>query len=205
MNNVVTITNLKENILDFELSAEGIEAKDIVVKFVIEADGIEFAFPAKKAKGKSWTVTIPKMPTLERTTYNYCINAVTDGYYFEPLKGKVNVVGPQEVFATVPKQTAKPKDKPPATETKAQKPEKKKISEQTFAKTREKPIAQIARELMEQQSMRTDGTSKLSKPSSDEQHSDKSLDGKIREILESIGYKPKDTTSRTQRKFSLMD
>ena len=102
MDNLVTITNIKENDIEFNVDVQGNKNEEINVTFIIEAKDMEIGFPAKKIDDK-WCVTIPPLPFLEKTGYNFHINVVVDGYLFEPLRGMVNVVGTHEVYTTTPK------------------------------------------------------------------------------------------------------
>lgn len=105
MKNAVSITNNKENTLDFDMKIEGAKTSDVKCKFVIRTKGMELAFNAKatdKDKTK-WTVKLPKLDILERTAYDCFVQVVVDGYYFEPMKGVLNVTAPTEVYTTEPK------------------------------------------------------------------------------------------------------
>jgi len=117
MDNVITITNVRKNDLDFDLSIEGIEDANAKVRFVIKTDKVDFAFPCTR-DGAKWSVEIPEMVQLERTMYPFCIEVVCEGYFFEPMKGQVNVVGSADIYASTPTNTAivppKPKNIVPA-------------------------------------------------------------------------------------------
>lgn len=113
MDNIVTITNAKKNTLQFELSIEGLEAKEVSVRFVVEtAKGIELGFMCKNSDGEKWEVNIPKLEMLEKTAYPFHIDVIADGYYFEPMKGTINVVGSQQIYASEPKNTTLAPPKP---------------------------------------------------------------------------------------------
>ena len=176
MDNVVTVTNTKENILEFELTVQGLSAKKVEAKFIIKAKGMEFAFPCESGEGNKWSVTIPPMPQLERTAYNCCISVVADGYYFEPMTGTVNVVGTHEVYSSTPKNKTVEPDTEEKKEKKKAPPKKKAKKEEVkeTAKSREKGIDQIARELME-------------KKVGPDIEKTKEADDKVHEVLESVG------------------
>lgn len=150
-NEIISINNNKEQILEFTLSIEGLDTKDMNTRLVIHANNMELGFQAINKEGNNWIVKLPPLPILERTAYPYHLDIIADGYHFEPMKGTINVVGSHEVYVTAPKN---PKVSAPAsTEVK---PEIKKESKATPVvhkaeptKQREKPIEQIARELME--------------------------------------------------------
>lgn len=104
MDNLVTITNTKKNTIQFDLSIEGLEANNVSVRFVVEtAKDMELGFLCKQQDGDKWEVDIPEIEILEKTAYPYHIDVIADGYYFEPLKGTMNVVGSQQIYASSPK------------------------------------------------------------------------------------------------------
>jgi len=151
---IVSINNNKENVLEFDLSVEGIDTKDIDAKLVIHANEMELGFQCIKKEGNKWTVTLPALPILERTAYPYHFDIVADGYHFEPMKGTINVVGSHDLYVTAPKNptVTSPEKKP---EVKAIKKESAPIPKVEPTKQREKPIEQIARELMESNAKKT--------------------------------------------------
>ena len=99
MENIVTISNIKENVLEFDLDIKGIDTDDISVSFVIETDNMELGFDAKNEKDNKWIVKIPALAFLKTTIYPFHINVVVDGYHFTPLTGSLNVIGTQEIYA----------------------------------------------------------------------------------------------------------
>ena len=104
MENVVSINHTKENVLEFDISIQGIADKDISVCFVIKTNDMNLSFDAsKKGKGDKWSVKLPKLPMLQKTAYKCVITVVADGYYFEPLNGTLNVVGSAEIYSSSPK------------------------------------------------------------------------------------------------------
>jgi len=151
MDNVVLINNSKTNLLEFDLSVEGLNPKDINAKFVIRANNMEFAFECVNVSKNKWEVRLPELPILERTAYPFHFSVDADGYHFEPLKGTVNVVGSAQVYATAPKNAkiAPPKSSTTIVED-AELEEEEEIKPPPVPKTRagEKPIAQIAEEMM---------------------------------------------------------
>ncbi len=144
---IFSINNNQENILDFGLSIKGIAAKDIRAKLVIHANEMDLGFECMKQEGDKWTVKLPALPILERTAYPYHFDIIADGYHFEPLKGTINVVGSHDLYVTAPKNP------------KMTSPDNREVKKEAVAsvvvpkveptKQREKPIEQIARELME--------------------------------------------------------
>lgn len=112
MDNNVTITNTKESVLDFQVTVNGVEVEDMKVRFVVETTLGEMGFVATKKDNEKWAVTIPALPHVERTAHNFRIDVVVDGYYFEAMRGVLNVTGPVDLYATVPKPEAKPSVNP---------------------------------------------------------------------------------------------
>ncbi len=154
MDNVVTINNTKTNILELDVSVQGIDTADIRVWLSVLAEGIELCFECQReGQGEKWVVTVPPLPFITRTAYPCSVKIVADGYYFEPLTGTMNVQGSAEVYSTTPQNTEfKPADVP---EEKSE--EKEEVTEkvalgpahQPKRRSREKSIQQIANELLE--------------------------------------------------------
>jgi hypothetical protein len=186
MENVVSINHTKENIIEFDISIEGIETKDISVRFIIDAKNMNIGFDAKKKKGDTWTVKIPAITVLEKTAYNFKIEVIADGYYFQPMDGVINVVGSAELYSTVPKNiTIEPKNK------KEDKKDKKtKVTkENTYikkTKNREKSIEQLADEILNENTITKKPIIK-EKEKSTIKENDK--EEKIKNILEEFGFK----------------
>ncbi|GAJ18945.1 unnamed protein product, partial [marine sediment metagenome] len=53
--------------------------------------------------GTKCVVSIPVLDFIEKTTFNYHIEVIVDGYFFEASKGIVSIVGTSEVYTTQPK------------------------------------------------------------------------------------------------------
>ena len=102
MANVLTITNLKQNILEFTAGLEGLNDNDMQVRLIIEANGMDLGFDAKRIQGTTWEVVIPPLPMLEKTAYPFRMDVVSEGYFFAPLQGIINVVGTHELYVTDP-------------------------------------------------------------------------------------------------------
>lgn len=99
---VVTISKLRENLLNFNMVANGISTTDANVNFIIESEKMSLVFEAKKANntGKKWEVEIPALPMLKKTIYPFKITLASEGYYFEPFLGNINVIGTGSVQVT---------------------------------------------------------------------------------------------------------
>lgn len=128
MSTVVTISNARENTLEFDVAIEGMNPNDIKVRFVIITSEMTMAFNGTHEQGDTWSVKIPHLSTLSRTAYDYRVEIVIDNtYYFEPTKGVLNVVGTHELRASTPKNTTLT----PASEKEREKEEDKKESVET--------------------------------------------------------------------------
>lgn len=147
MDGIFSINNRKTNYFSFDLEIEGIDAKDAKPRFVIKyRPDYCLMFDCTHDDGDRWNVEIPELPFLERTTYNFVIEVIVDGYYFEGAKGTLNVVGTPEVYV---RDVAASK----STDTKSHK-EKSDIFKQPerveYIRGREKPISHIAEEATKQ-------------------------------------------------------
>lgn len=106
MDNIISITNTKENFIEFDISIDGINGQsDILVHFVIETNEMNIEFKCDKKDDKTWNATIPPIPFVERTTYPFHIEVIADGYYFEPFNGHVDIVGPVDLYVSRPRNT----------------------------------------------------------------------------------------------------
>jgi hypothetical protein len=212
---IVSINNLKENTFKFELSVKGLNEENFDAKFVIHSTDMELAFPCKKDTDGKWSVTVPPLPMLERTMYPFHLQVVAEGFQFRPLKGSVNIVGSPEVYASGMKNT-KLENPTKVVETSKTKPQP--------TKSREKPVEQIARELMEANKASTKKTKVLTetvKPAKRTEPVKESLLPKIdvepkpakpdtsakdeaaRKVLEDLGFNTK--ISKPSKRFSLKD
>jgi hypothetical protein len=197
----ISINHTKENIIEFDLTMEGVETKDVEVKMMVETGTMELGFKAKNKEKDTWMVKLPKLSILERTAYKFYIEIHVDGYYFTPFKGTLNVVGSAEVYSSEPKNvtlktTNNAKDEP-KNAPKGSQEEKKKVSESWRAK--EKSIEQIARELVEQQKQEKDVPVKntpVAESPIQQTLMSNGKDEKVRAILEEAGIRPKPKRTR---------
>jgi len=100
MENVVNIVNTRSNPLEFDITIQGVSDKDMAVKFVIETGQVEFGFACTAEEDNKWSVDIPPLPHLPHTSYNFHIEVIVDGYFFEPYRGSLNVTAEPEVKTT---------------------------------------------------------------------------------------------------------
>lgn len=113
MDNIVTISNVKTNVLEFDADIQGLDTADMSVKFIINANGMNIGFDAQPLHGTKWEVTIPPIPMLERTAYPFHMDVTSDGYFFEPLQGTINVVGSHDVYVSSPIKKVSAPESPP--------------------------------------------------------------------------------------------
>lgn len=147
MDNMININNTKANTLEFEMTIEGANASDVDCHFVISAKDQDFRFKAIKEDDNHWKVTIPAMPYLERTTYNCYTEVVTEGQYFKPMDGNVNVVGSADIYISTPaNKTVESDIKKKKVAIKEDKKREEKRKNQSW-RQQEKSIEQIAEEL----------------------------------------------------------
>ena len=203
MENLVVINQSKKNSLDFDLEVEGVDTKNLKVHFVIKAKGYELSFSCKKAKDSNkCTLTIPPLPHLEKSTYPFYIAVIADGYYFEPLKGTVNVEGSHQIYASKPenKKEEKKETKKKAKKESAEPPRKQLSNEPS--------IHDIAARIMEQHEAKKKAAAAQVVPrkmvrkeviveSKEEVEEKPKLDDKVREILGDIAPK-----KESPKKFS---
>jgi len=111
MADALTIENTTKQLLEIELTMQGVDAmKETKVCFCIETEDMTLCFDGEKGESDTWKFNIPVLSQLKRTTYDYKIIVVTDGYYFEPAAGVVTVVGPRDIYTSAPKNvTLEPK------------------------------------------------------------------------------------------------
>lgn len=144
MDNNVTISNSHESELQFDVSVEGTDVEDMQVRFVVKTKNINYSFLCKQGdEAAKWVVTIPAMKQLKSGDYDFVIEVITNGYYFDPYKGKVEVAPtptvkaasskPQKPVVKVSSSTdEKPKEK--ADEKKVEKKPEKKVEKKQETK-----------------------------------------------------------------------
>lgn len=152
----INITNTKENILEMDIEIEGITSTDKKCFFVIKTKEVNFSFKCDNTSGNKWIVTIPKMPQIEDTMYNFYIYMVVDGYYFEPYNGTINVVKSNEIYvkdisnktfkSTEKKNTEKKKYKKPVEESKFSKNSISAITNRILKESSPKTEAEISKD-----------------------------------------------------------
>lgn len=198
MENLVSITNTKENTIEFDLSIEGLDINEMDVRLIVETKDVNLSFDAEKKDGDTWCVTVPPLSILERTAYNYCIEVITDGYHFKPTSGTINVQGTAELYTSAPKnstlETTKAGEKK---EKKTAKKAPKPTTESKRTKAGERPIAEITQELMEGK-----GSGKKVEKKTAKSSQPTAKDERVLAILEEVGYTPK--SKRKGRRISFV-
>lgn len=216
---IVSINNLKENLLEFEMTITGLTEENLDAKFIIHSADMDLAFACKKGDNGKWSVTLPPLPMLERTAYPFRLQVIAEGYQFNPLKGSVNIVGSPEVYATV-----KPTklESPTKVETPKVKTEAVVVPKSEPTNPRSKPVEQVARELMEAQKTKPAPTIEVKKTKSVAKPADPApvvtetllpkikievkktaeKDAATRQVLESLGLQ---TKKPKRKRFSLKD
>lgn len=96
MENVVSIIKSRENELEFDISIQGVEDEGTQVRLVVDASPA-LVFQCSHKEDDKWVVTIPPMPHIEATSYDFHIEIVVSGYFFTPFKGTLNVTNAPEV------------------------------------------------------------------------------------------------------------
>lgn len=143
MDNVISVLHSKDNVIEFDLTMEGIELNDLEVKLMVEAKDMQLGFVASKKDGDTWKVKVPKLPFLEQSAYPCYIEVHADGYFFEPFKGTLNITKSAEVFSSDPKNvTFGPKEE----EKKEEKPKpapKKKAAAKKKATPKKEPEKKV--------------------------------------------------------------
>jgi outer membrane biosynthesis protein TonB len=106
----VVISNIKENILEFDAEVRGIKDPKMSVNFVIKTDLVNLSFQAKRVSGNTWSVVVPPLKMLEvGDTHPYMITVDVEGYHFEPMTGEVQIVS--EIKPRVSKPSVKKEEK----------------------------------------------------------------------------------------------
>ena len=108
MDTSVSTTNSRENELQFDISVEGTDVSEMRARFVIKTDDVNYTFDCKQGdEAAKWVVKIPALPQLKSGTYDFYVEIITNGYYFDPYKGKVEVT-PEPTVSQSDVKTKKP-------------------------------------------------------------------------------------------------
>lgn len=185
MENVININNTKENTLEFEMVIEGAQTSDVDCNFVIVAKGMELRFPAGLTEdSKRWSVKLPAMDFLERTAYKCYTEVVAEGQYFKPMEGNVNVVGTAQIYTSSPKNKTLESDVKKKKIIKEQEVKRETKRKNTSWRQSEKPIDQIASELLEKEKFSKEKIEeKVEKKRATAKKVDPSKDEKVKAII----------------------
>jgi len=215
MDNVISINNLKDNTIEFDIETQGFDKTvDISVRLVVSANPVVFAFNCIKEMDK-WVCKIPAMAYLTPSAYPFVIEVIIDGYFFEALRGILNVTISKDVYVKIPKsaKTIVPPDSSKEEEEETPtKPTTPKVKEVEFSKIKDnkqstKGVETLAKKIMadveedeeEKKSLKKD-EKKKSEKKKEEMSEEQNRAIIIKEILNSViaGKKPK-------TKFSIRD
>jgi hypothetical protein len=103
MDNVINITQTKDNTIEFDVKIDGLPAGDVKVLLIMHLEKFCLSFKCEPSEDGKWRCTIPPLPFIERTAYKFNIAVIADGYYFEPFKGTLNVVNTAEIYVSIDK------------------------------------------------------------------------------------------------------
>mgnify|MGYP000849692977 FL=1 len=101
----------KPSELQFDVSIQGADTDEIVVRFVLlDINGCDYSFCCSKVEDskKSWKVKLPKLSHIDKTTCKFRLEVIIDEYYFEPVNSELQFIASKDVTATL-KQSSKPK------------------------------------------------------------------------------------------------
>lgn len=134
MKDDISIVNTRDNELEFDINIRGGDNKIPDVRLVIEDRGISYIFVCNNEKDDKWVVKIPKMPQLTKKAYPFRLEVIIDGYYFEPYRKSLTILGepkvktsdveknvPEEPTVSVSKKTDTTAKKKPVTKRPAKK------------------------------------------------------------------------------------
>lgn len=97
-----------KNLLEFDVEIQGITSEKVDVKFIIESDGVDFAFDGTLEDG-TVSIDIPMLNKfLEPKTYSAKMAFVVEGNrYFEPLHVMAELVQPVSITTSIKESTKK--------------------------------------------------------------------------------------------------
>jgi len=98
MDSNIILVNNKSQYFEFDLVVEGLDSADCKVRFTLYSNPYDISISCTPKGQDKWCFTIPPLPFMEITTYNFCISAVVDGYYFEAHKGILTLTKTPEVY-----------------------------------------------------------------------------------------------------------
>jgi len=109
MSALVSITNIQDNELQFDIAVKGTAVSDMRVRFVIAYGAVSFSYVCKQGtEAAQWIVQIPKPDYIDGGSYDFRVEIITNGYYFEPYKGTVHVSSEPSVTSTSKSPPSKP-------------------------------------------------------------------------------------------------
>lgn len=202
MENIVSINHTKTNVIEFDITTEGVDSKKMSAYLLVKTKDLELRFNATKKKGDTFEVKLPILNhLLEKTAYNCQIEIIADGYHFVPMKGTLNVVGSADVYTSAPKNKTLDSEKETNDKSKDDTKKKEKVKEHTYfsnphTKYGERSIEQIANALLKEQKntvTQTPINEQTTEPTN------KNVE-KINNILKEFGLTP---TRKSKTKFTI--
>ena len=88
----LTINNGKATEFEFDVRIQGTSTKEASVRFVIEShDGYDVTINCEQRSGDKWLAKVPPLQ-LHESKQKFRVEVITDGYYFCPTAGMMQVV-----------------------------------------------------------------------------------------------------------------
>lgn len=140
MDNIISLIPSTPNTYEFTMKIEGFSFKpeELDVRFVIDCGTIMHSFRCTQDLDK-FCVVVPCLPFIEKSMYQFRIEVTTtNGYYFCPFKGSVNIVDPPSVNVTGVSNTTVVKQSNPIA---PEQPSKDRASNKTLAQMTQSMLA----------------------------------------------------------------
>lgn len=98
MTNNISIINTTDNDLHLEVKVDGVDVGDMEVRFVVEIGEVCHVYKCKQgSEAARWDVHIPSPSYIPMGEYPFHVEIVTNGYFFAPYSGTINVSTKPEV------------------------------------------------------------------------------------------------------------
>ena len=88
----INIIKSKDNTLEMNIEIDGINPVEKRCIFNIKLDKFNMSFNCTNIKDDLWSVVIPNLKELNKNSYDFNIQMIVDGYYFEPYSGTLSIV-----------------------------------------------------------------------------------------------------------------
>ena len=91
VNPMLTIASECASEFQFDVAISGTDVKDAKVRFILEnVNGFDVTINCTKAGPNRWAVNFPALPINEKSK-NFRVEVITEGFYFCPTMGQVNI------------------------------------------------------------------------------------------------------------------